>query len=119
MEIPHPSKFVKPGDNIQKGDIVRIRDEGKYRDSQYGPQLDVQLELADGTLKSYTPNSQTIINLRNAFGTNSKNWIDKNLKAWVWEEMAKTGKNKGTMVMRLILTQLSASHRLELMTISI
>ena len=99
MEIIIQSKFIKAGENIHKGDLVKIKDEGKYRDGKYGPQLEFQLELPDGQVKSYTPNTQTQINLKQAFGSNSKDWIGKELKAWVWEEV-----KKGEVKMQLILT---------------
>lgn len=99
MEIIIQSKFIKAGENINKGDIVKIKDEGKYRDGKYGPQLEFQLELPDGSVKSYTPNTQTQINLKEEFGSDSKEWIDKELKAWVYEQI-----KSGEVKMQLILT---------------
>ena len=98
MEIIISSKYVKPGENIAHGDIVKIKDEGKYRDGKFGPQLEFQLELPDGSVKTYQPNTQTQINLKNEFGSNSKEWIDQPLKAWVYEQV-----KKGAVTMQLIL----------------
>ena len=99
MKVIIQSKYIKPGENINKGDIVKIKDEGKYRDGKFGPQLEFQLELPDGSVKSYTPNTQTQINLKQAFGDDSKEWIDQPLKAWVYEQI-----KKGEVKMQLILT---------------
>lgn len=105
MEIIIDSKYVKPGENIQKGDVVKIKDEGKYRDGRFGPQLEFQLEMPNGKIKSYTPNTQTQINLKQEFGSNSKDWIDKPLKAWVYEQV-----KKGEVKMQLILTPVDWSE---------
>lgn len=99
MKIIIDSKYVKPGENINKGDLVKIKDEGKYRDGKFGPQLEFQLEMSDGKIKSYTPNTQTQVNLKTEFGDDSSNWIDKPLKAWVYEQI-----KKGEVKMQLILT---------------
>ena len=99
MEIKIPSKYVKVGENINKGDIVIIKDEGSYAPGKFGPQLQFKLELPDGTIKTYTPNTQTLVNLRKEFGTDSRNYIDKPLKAWVFEQI-----RDGEMKLQLILT---------------
>ncbi len=99
MEIIISSKYVKPGENIQHGDIVKIKDEGKYNPGKYGPQLEFKLEMEDGSVKTYTPNTQTQINLKQEFGSDSKNWVDQPLKAWVFEQV-----KGGEMKMQLILT---------------
>lgn len=99
MKIIIDSKYIKPGENIEAGDIVKIKDEGKYNPGKYGPQLELKLELPDGRVKSYTPNTQTQINLKQEFGDDSKNWIDQPLKAWVYEKV-----EKGEVKMQLILS---------------
>jgi len=99
MKIIIQSKYIKAGENIQKGDIVKIKDEGKYVSGKFGPQLEFQLELPDGSVKTYTPNTQTQVNLKQEFGDDSKNWIDKPLKAWVFEQI-----KKGEKKLQLILT---------------
>lgn len=99
MEIIIQSKYIKPRENIQEGDIVKIKDEGKYKEGKYGPQLEFQLELPNKQIKSYTPNTQTQINLKNEFGGDSKAWIDKPLKAWIFESV-----KKGEVKLQLILS---------------
>lgn len=99
MKIVIDSKYIKPGENIEAGDIVKIKDEGKYNPGKFGPQLEFKLELPDGRVKSYTPNTQTQINLKQAFGEDSNAWIDQPLKAWVFEQV-----KKGEVKMQLILT---------------
>jgi hypothetical protein len=99
MKIVIQSKYVKAGENVNKGDIVNIKDEGKYVDGKYGPQLEFQLELPDGAVKTYTPNTQTQLNLKKAFGEDSKEWIGKPLKAWIFEQI-----RKGETKLQLILT---------------
>lgn len=99
MEIIIQSKYIKPGENIHNGDIVKIKDEGKYNQGKYGPQLEFNLELPNGEIKTYTPNTQTQINLKQEFGGDSKLWINQPLKAWVFEVP-----KRGDMKMQLILT---------------
>jgi hypothetical protein len=99
MEIIIQSKYVKPGENIQHGDIVKIKDEGKYNPGKFGPQLEFKLEMEDGSVKTFTPNTQTQINLKQEFGSDSKKWIDQPLKAFVFEQV-----KGGEMKMQLILT---------------
>jgi len=99
MEIIIPSKYVKAGENIQKGDIVKIKNEGEYKPGKFGPQLQFNLELPNGNIKTYTPNTQTLVNLKKEFGSDSRNYIDQPLKAWVFEQV-----KDGEVKLQLILT---------------
>ena len=99
MEIIIQSKYVKPNENVKNGDKVKIKDEGNYKPGKFGPQLEFKLELSDGSVKTYTPNTQTQINLKQEFGSDSKTWIDKPLKAWVFESI-----KGGDVKLQLVLT---------------
>jgi len=99
MKIQISSKWVKPGENIFKGDIVKIVDEGKYVPGKFGTRLEFQLQLPSKEVKTYNPSMQTIVNLKQEFGDDSKVWIGKELKAWVFEQI-----KKGEIYTQLVLT---------------
>ena len=92
MEIEYPSDYVKVNKNIKNGDIVKLLDEGKYETKEIGGErkklLKFDMELADGSGKIYTMNKTTQQNLIEAWGQDSKEWIGKELKAWVKQQMS-------------------------------
>lgn len=51
-------------------------DEGNYEDSDFGDRLTITVEI-DGKRKKYRPNKDTVTNLRNEYGKDSKEWIGK------------------------------------------
>ncbi len=87
VKINIPSRYVRPGENIQKGDIVKIVAEGEYKDGKWGPYFTTQLQIADGSVKEYNPSVQTQVNLKQEYGEDSKSWMNKELKAWVFESI--------------------------------
>ena len=95
MKIDIPSDYVKAKENIRNGDIIRLLDEGKWneledkRSGKVKKVLTFQMELMSGDVKIYTMNKTTMRNMIRGFGTNdSKQWMNKNLKAHIVKQMA-------------------------------
>lgn len=76
-------QFAKKGEDYKDGDIVTIRDEGKQVEGQYGIQNVFSVKLANGDEKNMSLNQTSINNLIDAYGSNSKNWVDKKVKVWL------------------------------------
>lgn len=93
MKISIPSSYVRAGENIKDGDIVKLLDEGEYKDikgtdGKIKKVLQFQLELPNGEIKTYTMNITTQRELISAFGDDSKNWIGKPLKANIVKQVS-------------------------------
>lgn len=54
-------------------------DEGKYEDGDYGAKLHLTVEI-DGKQKTWAPNKDTVKNISEEYGTDTRNWIGKVIK---------------------------------------
>ena len=93
MLIQKPTNFVKAGVNIKSGDIVRLLTEGEWKeikspDNKTKKVLQFEMSLPSKEIKTYTMNNTTIDNLSVAYGEDSKNWMNKDLRANVVKQMA-------------------------------
>ena len=87
------SSYVKANENIFNGDIVRIANEGEYgtiktKEGSKKEVMKFDLELANGEIKEYTMNNMTTKNLVKAYGDETRNWVNKPLKAWIVQQLA-------------------------------
>ena len=72
--------------DIKDGDILTILDEGKIIVGQYGEQHVFKVKTRNGE-KGLTFNQKSVNNLIDAFGTDSVEWVGKEVKAWVLKAM--------------------------------
>ena len=83
MKVIAQSKWVKAGVNVQKGDILIIRSEGKLEASQMDAtkmEYHFDVELPNGEVKDAKFNKTSIENLTSGFGTNdSAEWLGKEI----------------------------------------
>lgn len=56
-----------------------IIDEGKYEESDYGAKLHLTVEI-DGKQKTWSPNKDSVKNIAEEYGTDSRQWIGKIIK---------------------------------------
>ncbi len=104
MEINIPTSFIKAGENVKQGDVIKLLTEGEYKDitgqdGKIKKVLQFSVELEDGEEKTYTMNTTTQKNLISEWGKDSKNWIGKDLKVWLLRQMS-----FGKLISVLILT---------------
>ena len=65
-------------DDVNTGDIVIIRSEGRQKEGFGGkPALALDIELSDGAIVEATLNQKSVKNLGEAWGTESKKWINR------------------------------------------
>jgi hypothetical protein len=78
--------WVKVGEDIKDQQIITILDEGKNLEGQFGTQQVFKIHNGKGEfIMNLNQTSQN--NLFDAFGEESKNWIGKEVKAWVIRAM--------------------------------
>jgi hypothetical protein len=70
--------------DVKDGDIITITGEGEYRESKFGKdRLVIPVRLPNGEPRIWTLNQTTINKLIDAYGDETKGWIDKNVKLTV------------------------------------
>jgi hypothetical protein len=104
MEINWPSAYIKANVNVKKGDVIKLLDGGVWKemvgaDGKKKKVLQFNAEMLNGEVKVYTMNATTYKNLKAAWGNNSKEWMNKLIKAWLVPQMS-----FGKMVDVLIFT---------------
>lgn len=72
-------QFFKKGEDIKDGDIVKIANEGKKQEGQYGEQ-DIFLVKKGDKEGNVSFNQTSINNLIDGYGEDSINWIGKKVK---------------------------------------
>jgi len=87
--------FVKTGDlarpnvDISDGDIIKILDEGKWITFKFKDKerkrLVFLIQTKYMTEKLLPLNQQSINNLIDAYGDETKNWIGKEARAWIFK----------------------------------
>lgn len=76
--------FLKKGVDVKDGDLVTITNEGKQIEGQFGTQDVFMVKLQDGSKEgNLALNTTSINNLIDAFGTESRNWVGKQVKIWI------------------------------------
>ncbi len=74
--------FLKKGVEFKDGDVVKITNEGKQIEGQFGTQDVFTIKLADGKEGNIGFNQTTINNLVDGYGKDSSHWIGKEVKVW-------------------------------------
>lgn len=81
--IRKSSKFLNI-DMVKDGDILEFVDEGEIVPAEKSPfgkdTFRIRVKLPDGTIKIWTLNKITIRNLMDAYGDDSKNWVNKKVR---------------------------------------
>ena len=72
-----------PYEDVKNGDVITIADEGELVEGDYGTKLVVKVVLADGTKKKLSLNPTSVNKLIDAFGTDTKAWVGKEVKVHV------------------------------------
>lgn len=103
MKITIKSSYVKANEDVKSGDIVKLLDEGNYKNVEIQGKrkevLQFQLELPNGEAKTYSMNVTTQRNLIEEWGDDSRTWVRKDLKVWIVNQLS-----FGKMINVLILT---------------
>lgn len=87
--------WAKAGEDIKDGDIITIRDAGQPVDGEYGTRMVFRVDVKTGG-KLLSFNQTTINNLIDAFGEDTTEWVNKEVKAWVVKAMV-SGKLKNVI----------------------
>lgn len=91
--------------DVKTGDVVTITGEGEYRESKFGKdRLVVPIRLQNGEPRIWTLNQTTINKLIDAYGDETKNWIDKNVKLTVADVMVRGELRKAIYGEPVVLT---------------
>lgn len=72
--------FAKKGEDYKDGDLLVVANEGKKIMGQFGEQDVFLVKLPKGDEKNMSFNQTSINGLIDAYGTNSTNWIGKQIK---------------------------------------
>lgn len=75
--------FLKKGEDIRDRDVVEITSEGQPIEGKFGTQDVFTVKLENGKEGNVSFNSTSINNMIDAFGEDSKNWIEKKVKIWL------------------------------------
>jgi hypothetical protein len=81
--------IVKPNVDVFDGDIIKILDEGNWLTFSYKnkqiKKLVFKIKTKFKTEKLLPLNQQSINNLIDAYGEETKNWIGKEVKVWIFK----------------------------------
>ncbi len=72
--------------DIKDGDIVKLADGGVDEDGQWGKQTNFKIETRNG-IRKLAINQKTINVLVDEFGSNSDNWVGKDLKVIIKKDV--------------------------------
>jgi hypothetical protein len=78
--------FAKPGVDIKDGDTITILDEGTITSSEYGERHTFKIETDNGE-KILSFNQTSLNNLVDAYGEETKKWVDKKAKVFIVKQM--------------------------------
>ena len=84
MKVVIQSVFAKANVNVWEGDIATIKNEGKVDFSPTDKTRKIynfEIELSNGEKKTASFNNASLKNLIEAFGDDSKTWVEKKIKA--------------------------------------
>jgi hypothetical protein len=76
-------QFAKKGIDFKNGDILKVANEGKKVEGQFGTQDVFLIKLPKGEEKNVSFNQTSLNGLIDAYGEDSKNWIGKDIKAHI------------------------------------
>ena len=79
-------EFAKAGVDITDGSMITLLDEGTITSGEFGDRHTFKVQTQNGE-KNLSLNQTSKNNLVDAFGTDSKLWIGKKVKAWVIKTM--------------------------------
>lgn len=74
--------FIKKGEDIKDGDIVKIANEGKQVEGNFGMQDLFLVKTKEGVEGNVSFNQTTLNGLIDAYGEDSVQWIGKPVKVW-------------------------------------
>jgi len=74
--------WAKKGEDIRDGDIITIKDSGQIISGDYGDRYVFKIETRNGE-KLLTFNQTSINNLIDAYGDETGNWVNKEVKVWI------------------------------------
>jgi len=77
-------KWAKPNVNIQNGEIITILNEGEFIEGKYGRRIVFKIQNSAGEELNLTFNQKTINNLIDVYGNETKNWIGKQARVWIF-----------------------------------
>lgn len=84
-------------DHVKSGDVLKFVDAGqiitkdfKQKDgtSQKRSLLEIGVKIPNGEIKTYSPNSTSVKYLTEAFGPNTEDWVGKEARAVIVEQIA-------------------------------
>jgi hypothetical protein len=79
-------------------------DEGVYEDGDYGAKLHLTVGI-DGKQKTWAPNKDSVKNIAEEYGTNTKNWIGKVIKLSIGKINGKDTVNGMPIPMPKVITE--------------
>lgn len=79
-------EYAKKGEDIKDGDSVKILDAGQIVSGDYGDRPVFKVETRNGE-KNLSFNQRSMNNLIDAFGEDTANWKDKEVKVWMVKAM--------------------------------
>ena len=79
-------EYAKKGEDIKDGDLVTILDEGQMITGDYGDRMVFKIETRNGD-KNLSFNQRSMNNLIDAFGDDTANWKNKQVKIWMVKAM--------------------------------
>jgi len=89
ITIQDKQNIARPSVDIFNGDIIKILDEGKWITFKYKDKerkrLAFLIQTKYMTEKLLPLNRQSINNLIEAFGNETKNWIGKEARVWIFK----------------------------------
>lgn len=85
-KLPYEYDGKKYDADIKDGDIVKLADGGVDEDGQWGKQTNFKIETRNG-IRKLSINQKTINVLVDEFGSNSDNWVGKDLKVIIKKDI--------------------------------
>ncbi len=76
-------QFAKKNEDYRDGDTITILDEGVKTIGQFGEQDIFKCRMPAGDERAMTFNKTSINNMIDAYGTESKEWVNKQVKVWL------------------------------------
>lgn len=89
MKVKIESAFLKPDENIKDGDIITFLDEGWEEENEaFGKrQMVITVITPDMEKKKCNLNNTSKLNMRQAYGEDSKSWVSKEARVNIVKQM--------------------------------
>lgn len=78
--------YAKKGEDIKDGDLIKILDHGQVVTGDYGDRMVFKVQTRNGE-KNLSFNQKTMNNLIDAFGDDTDNWPNKDVKVFMVKAM--------------------------------